>query len=254
MSDLGLIWTLRLYIPFNFNGKSMTYAELASRLVLAFVFGGIIGIERQLHHKNAGLKTNTLVAVGACAFSLIAENGFGPGTGLSQVAGGVVTGIGFIGSGVILRHGGSVQGINSAATLWATASVGLGLGLGNYRLAILVFLLVLVIQFVLRWAANYIDRWSAPSLQTIPCHLQVISSSDSIDQVRSKWNEFSGQANITTLGYQEQTIDLTQTKLEASFTIVGNAGKEVTELGQAFSRLHGVAFAGCSLKAASESE
>src|SRR5882724_7245501 len=122
----------------------MTSYEMALRLGLSFFFGCLIGIERQWHHKNAGLKTNTLVAVGACAFSLIAEYGFSPGTGLGQVAGGVVTGIGFIGGGVILRHGGSVQGINSAATLWATASVGLALGLGNYRLAILVFALVLV--------------------------------------------------------------------------------------------------------------
>src|SRR5437588_7673688 len=153
----------------------MSNAELASRLILAFIFGSIIGIERQWHHKNAGLKTNTLVAIGACAFALIAENGFGPGVGLSQVAGGVVTGIGFIGGGVILRHGGSVQGVNSAATLWATASVGLGLGLGDYRVSVFVFGLVLITQFILRWAANYIDRKSGPVAQVVPCHLHVIA-------------------------------------------------------------------------------
>src|SRR5947209_43652 len=126
----------------------MTAYEMALRLGLSFVFGSAIGIERQWYHKTAGLKTNALVAVGACAFALIVSNELGQNVLLSQVAGGIVTGIGFIGGGVILRHGNSVQGVNSAATLWATASIGMGLGLGRYEVSIFVFVLVMVIQFV----------------------------------------------------------------------------------------------------------
>ena len=67
----------------------MSSYEITLRLGLSLVFGCVIGIERQWHHKNAGLKTNTFVSVGACAFSLIAGYGFGPGNVLAQVAGGV---------------------------------------------------------------------------------------------------------------------------------------------------------------------
>src|SRR5437879_944932 len=98
----------------------MTDTELAARLLISLFFGALIGIERQWHHKNAGLKTNTLVAVGATAFALVSQHGFGPNSNPAQVAAGVVTGIGFIGGGVIMRRSGNVQGINTAATLWTT--------------------------------------------------------------------------------------------------------------------------------------
>src|SRR5260370_6499478 len=102
----------------------MTDVELGARLLIALLFGALVGIERQWHHKNAGLKTNTLVTVGAAAFALISLRGFGPTNNPAQVAAGVVTGVGFIGGGVIMRRGGSVQGINTAATLCARGSLG----------------------------------------------------------------------------------------------------------------------------------
>src|SRR5437868_61122 len=138
----------------------MTDMELATRLLLSLLFGALIGIERQWHHKNAGLKTNTLVAVGAAAFALISQRGFGPNSNPAQVAAGVVTGIGFIGGGVIMRRAGNVQGINTAATLWATGSIGLATGQGYYRLAFFTFISVLIIQFAFRWLATWIDRRS----------------------------------------------------------------------------------------------
>src|SRR6266852_7512605 len=113
----------------------MTGAEMAGRLLLSALFGTLVGIERQWRHKNAGLKTNALVSIGATAFGLIALHGFGPGSQPTQIAAGVVTGIGFIGAGVVMHRGASVQGINSAATLWATASMGLAIGQGSYNIA-----------------------------------------------------------------------------------------------------------------------
>src|SRR6476646_3990476 len=135
----------------------MTNTEIFFRLLLSFVCGTIVGLERQWRHKNAGLKTNTLVAVGATTFTIVAELGVG-GNFLPQVAAGVVTGIGFIGGGVIMKRGASVQGINSAATLWATASIGLAIGRGYNGLAVLVLLFIVFIQFVERGLANWIDR------------------------------------------------------------------------------------------------
>src|SRR5882672_4224525 len=99
----------------------LTTTVVAVRLSLAFVLGALAGVERQWHHKNAGLRTHTLVAAGA------------------------VTGIGFIGGGVIMHQGPTVQGINTAATLWTTASMGLAAGAGYYALTAMTFTALLLV-------------------------------------------------------------------------------------------------------------
>jgi uncharacterized membrane protein YhiD involved in acid resistance len=228
--------------------QKMTAYEMALRLGLSFVFGSVIGIERQWHHKTAGLKTNALVTVGACAFALIVSNELGQSVLLSQVAGGIVTGIGFIGGGVILRHGNSVQGVNSAATLWATASIGMGLGLGRYEIPILVFAIVLIIQFVLRWVSNYIDKYSGSTITPRTCGIQVVSDLSGIEQVRTLWSAYANRSEISTIDYRESQLDASQIKLEATFSITGKPGEGITELGQSLSRIPGVIHSECSLK------
>lgn len=131
--------------------------ELGVRLLLSLLFGLLVGIERQWHHKTAGLKTNSLVALGAAAFTIVAQIGF---SNPAQVAVGVLTGIGFIGAGVIIRHGDSVQGVNSAATLWVTAAGGMTIGIGHYRLAWTLLALVLFAQLLIRRMAGWIDARS----------------------------------------------------------------------------------------------
>lgn len=135
----------------------MNDLELGARLLLSLLFGLLVGIERQWHHKTAGLKTNSLVALGAAAFTIVAQLGF---SNPSQVAVGVLTGIGFIGAGVIIRHGDSVQGVNSAATLWVTAAGGMIIGIGHYRLAGMLLVLVLPTQLLTRHMAGWIDARS----------------------------------------------------------------------------------------------
>src|ERR1700686_1067368 len=112
----------------------------AGRLIIALAFGALGGLERQWHHKIAGVKTNTLVAVGSAAFALVSARGFGPNSNPVQIAAGVVSGIGFIGAGVIMRRSGSVQGINTAANLWATAGMGLAVGGGYISLGATILL------------------------------------------------------------------------------------------------------------------
>src|SRR5215471_21792245 len=133
----------------------MTDLEMIGRLLMSALLGTLVGIERQWRHKNAGLKTNALVSIGATAVGLIALGTFGAGGNPTQIAAGVVTGIGFIGAGVIMHRGASVQGINTAATLWAAAGMGLALGQGFYQLAIYILVVVVATQFLLQWAANY---------------------------------------------------------------------------------------------------
>ena len=133
------------------DATMLSTAEVALRLSLAFVLGALVGVERQWHHKNAGLRTHTLVATGAAAFTIVSSLGLGATNSPMMIAAGVVTGIGFIGGGVIMHQGPTVQGINTAATLWTTASIGLAAGAGYYALMAMVFTAVLVVQFPLQW-------------------------------------------------------------------------------------------------------
>jgi putative Mg2+ transporter-C (MgtC) family protein len=123
-------------------------------LALAFGLSSLIGLEREWRHKSAGLRTHTLVGVGAALFLLISKYGFsdvlGPEVRLdpSRVAAGVVTGIGFIGGGLIVVRGDAVRGLTTAAIVWVTAAVGAACGAGLALLAIAVtvahFIVVLV--------------------------------------------------------------------------------------------------------------
>jgi uncharacterized membrane protein YhiD involved in acid resistance len=122
----------------------------ALRLTLALAFGALIGVERELRQKQAGLKTMALVALGAAAFAMMSDT-FGPSNhNPGQLAAAVVGGIGFIGAGVIMHRGFTVQGVTTAATLWADASVGVAVGLGQFALASVLTGGIIVVQFVMR--------------------------------------------------------------------------------------------------------
>ena len=104
--------------------------ELLGRLLIAAVLGGAIGAERELNDQAAGLRTHMLLTIGACLFTVISAYGFrrGVGTDPSRLAAQIVTGIGFLGGGAIVRHGLTVKGLTTAASIWATASDVLGVG------------------------------------------------------------------------------------------------------------------------------
>jgi len=106
------------------------------RLLIATVLGGLIGYERELAEKPAGLRTNLLVCLGAALFTVASIYGFGSEGDSSRVAAGIVAGIGFLGAGTILRGDGAVHGITTAATIWAVAAIGLAVGAGLYLVAV----------------------------------------------------------------------------------------------------------------------
>ena len=111
-------------------------------LLLAVALGAIVGIEREKAHRPAGLRTHMLVSLGSCLFTLMSSSF---GSQPAQVAGGIVAGIGFIGAGTIWAEKDKVKGITTAASLWATAAIGLTTGLGDFPLAAVVTLLVFII-------------------------------------------------------------------------------------------------------------
>lgn len=128
--------------------------NICLRLVASVLLGFAIGLEREMANKYAGLRTNILVCLGACVFTLISIYGF-PMVGVSdveygtrdtaRVAAQVVTGIGFIGGGTVLRHGANVFGLTTAATLWAVASIGMACGAGMFWVALTTTVLTIVV-------------------------------------------------------------------------------------------------------------
>ncbi|GAB3625698.1 methyltransferase [Pandoraea terrae] len=124
-------------------------------LLAAFILGSIIGLERQFRQRTAGLRTNVLVAVGAAAFVDLSMR-LMPGD--TRVIAYVVSGVGFLGAGAIMKDGASVRGLNTAATLWGSAAVGAAAGAGMMAEAVLVAALVLAANTLLRPVVNRIDR------------------------------------------------------------------------------------------------
>ena len=136
--------------------------EVTIRLVLAALLGGAIGLERELREREAGLRTHLLVSVGAAVFTLVSAYGFadfryGLQTGITldptRIAAQIVTGIGFLGAGAIIRQGLSVRGLTTAATLWVVAAIGMAAGAGYYSVAVIGTGIVLFSLYPLRQLA-----------------------------------------------------------------------------------------------------
>ncbi len=130
---------------------------IAINMVAAVVCGALIGSERQLRHRMAGVRTNALVALGAASFVIFAS--LFPGEGSpTRVPAQIVSGIGFLGAGIIFRDGLNVHGLNTAATLWCAAAVGMMCGTGALDIAAALTAILLAINIGLRPLVNWLDR------------------------------------------------------------------------------------------------
>jgi putative Mg2+ transporter-C (MgtC) family protein len=140
----------------------LSFLEIIFRVGLAAALGGVIGLERELREREAGLRTHLLVSVGAALFTLVSAYAwtdwhFSNREGLvfdpTRIAAQVVTGIGFLGAGAIIRQGLSIRGLTTAATLWVVAAIGMAVGVGYYEAAIVTTALVLLSLWPLRVVA-----------------------------------------------------------------------------------------------------
>jgi len=133
-----------------------TDLQMIVRLLLTVVLSGLIGLERQMHRRNAGLRTHILVSLGSCLIMLTSLHVFDIYRGIasldpSRIAAGVITGIGFLGAGTIIRDREGVRGLTTAASLWVVAAIGLAVGCGFNRAAVFATLLTLVVLLILRY-------------------------------------------------------------------------------------------------------
>lgn len=136
-------------------------AQAAWNLATALACGAIIGSERQVRQRMAGLRTNALVALGAAGFVTFSQLQAVPDTSPSRVAAQVVSGIGFLGAGIIFRDGFEIHGINTAATLWCSAAVGLIAATGQSHYAVLLTALVVFVNLGLRPLVKLLKRYTA---------------------------------------------------------------------------------------------
>jgi putative Mg2+ transporter-C (MgtC) family protein len=133
--------------------------ELIRRLLTAALLGAALGFERELRQKSAGLRTNILIAIGSALFTLMSyELADGAGADPGRVAAQIVTGIGFLGAGAIMRTDGGVQGLTTAATIWVNAAVGLAAGGGEYHLAFIATAITLIVLLMLQPLEGLIAR------------------------------------------------------------------------------------------------
>lgn len=132
-----------------FSGFNLPYElELLLRIVLASIFGALIGFERRNREKSAGMRTHSIVALGACLMMIVSKYGFKdiPDYDASRVAAQIVSGIGFLGAGVIFVRNNSVSGLTTAAGLWTTAGIGMAVGAGSYFIGTSAGVMVVAIQ------------------------------------------------------------------------------------------------------------
>jgi putative Mg2+ transporter-C (MgtC) family protein len=133
---------------------------VAIKLVLAIVCGGAIGFERELSRKAAGLRTNVLICMGSALFMIVSRHigGGAPYTDPARLVAQVVTGIGFLGAGVILQARGSITGLTTAATIFIVAAVGIAIGEGMFGVAILSTSLIIIVLVALRRVERFVIR------------------------------------------------------------------------------------------------
>jgi putative Mg2+ transporter-C (MgtC) family protein len=186
----------------------VTWVDILLRVALAGALGGAIGFERELRERQAGLRTHTLVSVGAALFTLVSAYAwtdwqFSAREGLAfdptRIAAQVVTGVGFLGAGAIIRQGLSVRGLTTAATLWVVAAIGMASGAGYFTAALITTALVLFSLWPLRIVAYRVTERIRPEEGRLAIELGAGASAGSVlDAV-----ERAG-AQVSSLEFEEE--------------------------------------------------
>jgi putative Mg2+ transporter-C (MgtC) family protein len=184
------------------------WAEILLRVVLAAALGGAIGFERELREREAGLRTHMLVSVGAALFTLVSAYAwtdwrFSTPEGLvfdpTRIAAQVVSGIGFLGAGAIIRQGLSVRGLTTAATLWVVAAIGMASGAGYYTAAVVTTALVLVSLWPLRILAYRLSLRVRPEEGRLVVDLPAGASAVSVLEAVERTG-----ADVSSLEFEEE--------------------------------------------------
>ena len=135
----------------------MAWIDYTTSLLLAAVLGAVIGVERAFSGKAAGLRTNILICLGAAVFTLVSRQMLSEEGSVARIAAQVVTGVGFLGAGAIIRDRAGVHGLTTAATIWLVAAIGMACGAGLHQLAATVTGVGFLVLVVLRNVGNHLE-------------------------------------------------------------------------------------------------
>jgi len=205
----------------------MSLADFTVRVLSALVCGLIIGIERQWHHRLAGLRTHALVATGAAAFVTIASLAGGDSGG--RIAAQVVSGIGFLGAGVIFKEGFNVRGLTTAATLWCAAAVGSLSGSGFVLAAGIVTAMVIGTNVLLRPFSHLLDRRQTPAEMETTYLVHFVCRRPAEGEVRALLLQAAGQESVIVRAVRSTPAAATETvALDATLAVRGR-GPDVVE-------------------------
>lgn len=182
--------------------------EIMFRFALAMLWGGLVGIEREYRSKSAGFRTMIMISTGACAFTMFSQF-IGGGENPDRIASNIVTGIGFLGAGVIFRGQHRINGITTAATIWAVAAVGMGIGAGYYFASGCASVLILLVLGLLPLVERYIDRVNRSVEYTIECeHYDgMVERYESIfrsNRLRTRLVHYAKEGSIASITWEAQ--------------------------------------------------
>jgi len=223
--------------------QTNTLGRVALALALAFVLGTLIGAERQYRQRTAGLRTNALVAVGAAAFVSLGMS-LNAAAGASQVLAYVISGIGFLGAGVIMKEGTNVRGLNTAATLWCSAAVGGFCGAGFGLEAALLTVFVLAGNTLLRRLVNLINRIPISERATEATYqVHVTADADHRDEVRDRLVEKLEEANYPLRDVDALERGEDEVELVATLTANSVEPEELDQVTQDLEKTPGVTYA-----------
>jgi len=205
-------------------------ADILMRIIFSIVLGSVIGLERELTNKSAGLRTQIMVCLGACLFTILSIYGFSTAVTLyplgdpSRVAAQIITGIGFIGAGTVLRQGLTVTGLTTASTLWIVAAIGMACGCGKLSIAVVstvfaVAILVLIRIFELKIMPNNLKH-----LRKVK--ISFICKYDEYDEIYKKLVEMFPEI----IDYNHKTIDEDGDNLKINAKVFSNDKSPVVQI------------------------
>jgi putative Mg2+ transporter-C (MgtC) family protein len=205
--------------------------QMAGRLCLAGLLGGLVGLEREMHSQPAGLRTHMIVSLGACLIMLVSihMSKLSPEkSDPARIAAQVVAGVGFLGAGAIMRSGLSVRGLTTAACLWTVAAIGLAVGCGYWRAAVVATVLTLVATVVFQKFERKLSKGKM-------VRRFVVHAKDSSTLV-SKLEEVMARSGV---GVREVDLqrDLVEKKLQVSITALCAEDSDMDKLSRALSAL-----------------
>ena len=179
-----------------------SYSDIIFKFLLAALLGGVIGAEREYRSKSAGFRTLILISVGSCFFTILSMS-IG-GNSPDRIASNILTGIGFLGAGVIFKGDHRVNGITTAATIWVVSAVGMGVGMGMYVASIMVSILIFFILAILPFLEILMDRFN----QTKSFTLEFKFDESCVQYVRNKCTEYHIHFKISNIIKQDDHVTI----------------------------------------------